>query len=91
MNTHDLAKRFLLQPDCGKQGCPFSSLQRAAKLAAFGTEDPVAAISGAIRYTESESRTIVHVEAHALHELLDRLVAAEKELSQLRVLARANL
>lgn len=75
---HEAVQRLLTQPPCRTEGCPFQALKLLAH------EDPVEVITEAIQYTDAQARTIVRVEAHALHRLLDRLVVAEREVESLK-------
>jgi hypothetical protein len=84
MNAHELACRILTQPCCTGRSCPFALLQQEAALLSREEVDPVAAISEAVQYTETQSRTMVRVEAHALNRLLDRVTSAERELAAIR-------
>jgi hypothetical protein len=80
MPLHELIQRILSQQGCSDKACPFLMLQENIKRLSL-LDDPVEVIADAVQYTEATSRTMVRVEAHALHKLLDRLVDAERRLT----------
>ena len=81
MPLHELIQQILSHPGCSDKACPFLLLQENIKRLSL-MDDPVEAIADAVQYTEATSRTMVRVEAHALRKLLDRLVTAERLLTE---------
>lgn len=82
MPLYELIQQILRQQSCANMQCPFRVLQEQIKQSAMD-EDPVEVIADALQYTETTARTMVRVEAHALHKLLDRLITAEKKLEEM--------
>ena len=84
MTLRDLAQRILASTPCpDSKHCPFHALQEELRaVAALHEEDPVDVIREAIVAVGPHANVSVRVDAYALNKLLDRLVDAERRLTQ---------